>query len=113
MPKLTDDDLRAIRARVEAWRKNQSLWGPVETELTRDIMVNLDIPALLAHADAQDAANVRLREALGKVCDAAMEGYGTTCCTLCYDWTVTAEGEFHHAPGCPVAAARALLEGGA
>jgi len=58
---LTDDALAGIAARAEAWRKNQSLWGPVETELTRDIMVNLDIPALLAHIRAQDAALARLR----------------------------------------------------
>ena len=79
-------------------------------ELTRR---DNDARLLLAHIRAQDAELARLRDALGKVCDAAMEGYGTTCCTLCYDWTVTAEGEFHHAPDCPVDAARRTLEWGA
>jgi len=109
--RLTDDDLRAIRARVEAWRKNQSLWGPVETELTRDIMVNLDIPALLAHADALAAENARLREALGDIIEGASkydygEKGGYPYCALC-DETYGA-----HAPDCPIAAARRALEGG-
>ncbi len=122
---MTDDDLRAIRARVEAWRKNQSLWGPVETELTRDIMVNLDIPALLAHADALAAENDALRDALAALVDAEAHGTpggyigvdpsGETYdrhCTYCYTSWQLGEPE-RHDTDCPIASARRVLDGSA
>lgn len=79
-----------------------------------------DVPRLLAHIRAQDAANARLRDALAAVVGPGAVGYrdwfpddmGRDGCTYCdYEWE-TGQPE-RHADDCPVAAARALLDGGA
>ena len=70
-----------------------------------------DIPALLAHIRAQDAALARLRDACAtarRTCNVSLQEYEW--CTAC-KWTAADNGEYIHAPDCPVAAALALLDG--
>jgi hypothetical protein len=109
---LPPDDLRAIEARAENWQ-----------DLNLDFLAFQDIPALLAHIRAQDAALARLRDALAALVDA--EAHGTPGgyigvdtggethdrhCTYCYTFWRMGEPE-RHDDDCPVAVARALLDG--
>jgi hypothetical protein len=142
--RLTDDDLRAIRARAELfkpsdlsdyklielhdWAHTQFIVqklagythvGMVVDELQGRRRMAADIPALLAHADALAARVADLEAALRKVCEAAVyvqvgayTGDVSQLCIVC-DTETEGDGALHHAPGCPVAAALALLEGGA
>lgn len=72
MPKLTDDELRAIRARDEAYAHAYKIWNS-QRNPDSDFYDDTPIPhpsapedraALLAHADAQDAELARLRNDL-------------------------------------------------
>jgi hypothetical protein len=158
MTKLTDEDLRAIRARAEAatpgpwtvehemkYDVNEStaylselhLVGKKETvkiycgpghaapqvyDLVFLAHARADIPALLAHIRAQDAELARLRDALAALVStrdddgsetwfvkAPQGGVRCICCGEDFAYV----GKFHHAPDCPIAAARRALEGGA
>ena len=78
-----------------------------------------DIPALLAHIRAQDAANARLRDALAAlVGDEGDEPWivetllGSVECVYC-GADASDDPPYTHEPDCPIAAARALLDGGA
>lgn len=143
--RLTDDDLAEIKARVEAFvkarydytvaindnasfrrtpetkraeRQAQRAFNRIQKEFT--IRAEIDIPALLAHIRAQDAANARLRDALEAMVDAEAHGIpggyigvdpsGETNdrhCTYCYTSWRYDEPE-RHDDDCPVAVARAL-----
>lgn len=134
--RLTDDELAAIAARAEAatpgpWQvvprcteRDWDIEGPEEayyrgqfarrTDAEFIAHARADIPALLAHIRAQDAATARLRDALRDVCAAAeyVDPYeeGMDQCLLCNCWRE--DGHFKHDDDCPVGAARALLDGG-
>jgi hypothetical protein len=99
--RLTDDELRAIRARAEAatpGRWNRPYDALIDMQLEARLVVGnvagyeiaicenradaefiaharADIPALLAHADALAAENARLGDALAELVDA--EAHGT------------------------------------
>ncbi len=137
--RLTDADLRAIRARVEAvvrgnderweWREDEllALWDddhcqpvlndspeygprlPADAEFIAH--ARADIPALLGHADALAAENARLREALGDIIEGASKyDYGEK---GGYPYCALCDETYGaHAPDCPIAAARRALEGG-
>ena len=74
---------------------------------------------LLDHADAQDAELARLRDALAAVCEEATRTGDPHNlihqCAFCgkVSQYVKDPRTIVHAPDCPVAAARALLDGGA
>jgi hypothetical protein len=78
-----------------------------------------DIPALLAHADALAAENARLRDALAALVStrdddgsepwfvkAPQGGVRCICCGEDFAYV----GKFHHAPDCPIAAAKRALD---
>lgn len=75
---------------------------------------NTDLRARLEAAE-RERDELRLRDALAAVCEAAEERHsdGWRSCNICEGWRPAPE-EFH-ASDCPIAAARALLggEGGA
>ena len=124
---LTDDALAAIAARAEAWREYKGRYGQFQREVNHDLLA-ADIPALLVHIRAQDAANARLREErrvmhdvlLTLVSHIHMRAHPSNrtkwVCPYCKgthkSLTALEEGE-GHTENCPYAAARALLEGGA
>ena len=104
---LTPDELAAIRDYI-TWR-----------EPARDRRFLEATRPLLDHADAQDAELARLRDALAAVCEEATRTGDPHNlihqCAFCgkVSQYVKDPRTIVHAPDCPVAAARALLDGGA
>ena len=127
MPKLTDDELRAVRARVEAYeRKLDGHWLASNMEL-EGMGLAREVPRLLAHADALAAEVARLRGDRRAMHDALltlvshihMRAHPSNrmkwVCPYCKgthkSLTALEEGE-GHTESCPYAAARRALEGG-
>lgn len=137
---LTPDDLRDIEARAEAYEKASEMYTEtcdtafwLNTPETRDVEYDArialdraedefdtharaDIPALLAHIRAQDAANARLRGALAAVVgDEGDEPWivetllGSVECVYC-GADASGDPPYTHEPDCPIAAARTLLD---
>ena len=123
---LTDDERRAIEAHYKEYNSYFHEVGALGfdggEENQRAKIAAADIPALLGHADTQDAALARLREALACLLDddrgRTYIDNKSTVCLYCgatirvrTDWSAPWRDHMPHNANCPVIAARALLDG--
>mgnify|MGYP000981247154 CR=1 FL=1 len=120
MPKLTDEQIARAYGYAAALQDRGGVDGQVGTAFLEVMQAYVEQRDALAQADALAAENARLREALAALVStrdddgsepwfvkAPQGGVRCICCGEDFAYV----GKFHHAPDCPIAAARRALDG--